>query len=235
MLLEFKKSLRNKSSIVFFLLFVISIIFVRLLVDPNLKGQTMGDVFSLYWNFKTQYGFIIFPITLNLIFNMEVNEKSKLFYKEMNVSFYKLHMYKLIYLVTLFAVLILFECVILFFTTPMGSMLLSYAFLEFMTMLQFIFIIGIISFIFNKNMIVFLVSVCYWVFTIIVAASTKIPWFAYFDQNTFLDERIAKLYDHGQQIFAQEGLNIIIYVCGLGLIYFIGLLLRGRFYENNKL
>lgn len=216
MYFEIKRQLNNKSALIYIGLVITLIIGAYVLITiENFSDVKNYMRLSMYFNIITQFGFIVFSPIIGYIFTKDINEKNLTFFKIKNISSFKLFLIKFATL-TIWALIATIICLVIakitYFNLVTFNQVLNLGYLIFTCLMQYVIIIGLISQITIKVVWTFLASVAYWVISLLLVIGTKIEFFAYFDQNLHLDERLMDAIKNNTLLPNFDFINIFIYI-----------------------
>lgn len=213
---EFTRSIFNKVFVFLIIIFVLSFLigwFLPVGIDKVESLSYRDYLFSTFTVF-TQFGFLMFSFIISFFINKEYSNKTILFYKLLSYNSLKFFLNKVIVLVVESIILITINLFVVSIIYQDFSLFLLMLFLFTAVVIQYILIVGVISFLSNNILASIGLSIFYWIVTVIlVSSSEQFKYFAIFDASNFLYAHVDKVLMDGENFISlSHSLTVISYI-----------------------
>ena len=224
-MLEFKRSINNRSFIFCFLTVLISFIlgYILLISIDKIEVVTLKQLYFSVYTVFTQFGIMIFSIVILYSINLDYKEKNILFYQAIGINAKKYFLNKLS------VMLLWFSCAIFIAMFTVCSIYKDFS--DFLVMLIYfenviiytLLISSLLGYIFKNILVAFGMNLFIWLGSIIIyTIFPNCKYIAYFDASNILYLNFEKYIDSGRleylQIWESFLYNILLFIFVLSLV-----------------
>jgi len=235
MKLELKRSINNKTYIFALASCVLSFIlgYILLISIDKLETVPLNDFWFSVYTVYTQFGFLIFPVIVAFVYNIDYREKNILFYKTLGVNAINYYLSKLVVIILWFSVGTLGS---LFITSILYQDFSNFliTFLHFESVLIYIILISsIFAFILKNLLVAFISNLFLWILGIVLATTNKVfEYLCYFDASLIRHENFEKFLKTGDLSYISV-FNDWIYILAVFVIILFAVTISKKRWEKN--